>query len=104
MAPRKEWDDDDGRIIADMSGIERPRFIVPKIRDRKSYEERGSISSQRESEEQNVKERSWENESEFTPQERRMYVLGALKAALLIALAFIVGLGAAVWLMLIAWT
>ena len=33
-----------------------------------------------------------------------MYVLGALKAALLIALAFIVGLGAAVWLMLLAWT
>ena len=104
MAPRKEWNDDDGRIIADMSGIERPRFIVPRIRDRKSSAERSSVSSQRESEEQNVKERYWENESEFTPQERRMYVLGALKAALLIALAFIVGLGAAVWLMLLAWT
>lgn len=112
MAPRKEWDDDDGRIIADMSGIERPGFIVPKIRDRKSSAERGrstfveqeSDSIQRESEEQNVKERYWENESEFTPQERRMYALGALKAALLIAFAFIAGLGAAVWLMLLVWT
>lgn len=98
MAPRREWEDDDGRIIADMSGVERPRFLMPRITKNKS------VSSQRESEEQNVKERSWENESEFTPQERRMYVLGALKAALLIALAFIVGLGAAVWLMLMAWT
>ena len=100
MAPRKEWDDDDGRIIADMSSIERPRFIVPKIRNRKSYSEQDRKSS----EEQTAKERPWEYESEFTPQERRMYVLGALKAALLIALAFIVGLGAAVWLMLLAWT
>ena len=85
MAPRKEWDDDDGRVIADMSGIERSGLIVPKIRGRKSSAER-------------------KNESEFTPQERRMYALGALKAALLIALAFIVGLGAAIWLMLLAWT
>ena len=33
-----------------------------------------------------------------------MYMLGALKAALLIALAFIVGLGAAVWIMIQVWT
>ena len=85
MASHKEWDDDDGRVIADMSGIERSGLIVPKIRGRKSSAER-------------------ESESEFTPQERRMYALGALKAALLIALAFIVGLGAAIWLMLLAWT
>lgn len=120
MAPRKEWDDDDGRTIADMSGIERPAFIMPRIRDRKSSAERGrTIFTKRgwrssaeqesdpvtwESEEQTVKERPWENESEFTPQERRMYVLGALKAALLIALAFIVGLGAAVWIMIQVWT
>ena len=112
MAPRREWDDDDGRVIADMSGIERPRFIVPKMRDRKSSAERSrtasaeqeSDSMQRGLKEQAIKERSWESESEFTPQERRMYVLGALKAAILIALAFIVGLGAAVWLMLLAWT
>ena len=104
MAPRKEWDDDDGRIIADMSGIERPRLLLPRIGGRKSSTAQGSDHAQREPEGQTVKERPWENESEFTPKERRMYVLGALKAALLIALAFIVGLGAAVWLMLQVWT
>ena len=104
MAPRKEWDDDDGRMIADMSGIERPRLLIPRIGGRKSSTGQGYDSAQRELEGQTAKERPWENESEFTPQERRMYVLGALKAALLIALAFIVGLGAAVWLMLLAWT
>ena len=105
MAPRKEWDDDDGRIIADMSGIERPRLLMPRTRNRESSAEQRRDFSQQESQEQTtVKERPWENESEFTPQERRMYVLGALKAALLIALAFIVGLGAAVWLMIQVWT
>lgn len=104
MAARREWDDDDGRIIADMSGIERPRLFVPRTGGRESSAEQKFDSLQREPKEQTVKERFWENESEFTPQERRMYALGALKAALLIALAFIVGLGAAVWLMLLAWT
>lgn len=104
MVPRKEWDDDDGRIIADMSGIERPRFLIPRIGSRTSSAEQKSDSVQRESKEQTVQERFWENESEFTPQERRMYMLGALKAALLIALAFIVGLGAAVWIMIQVWT
>ena len=98
MAAQKEWDDDDGRIIADMSGIERPRLLMPRITSKKS------ASSQRGPEEQTVKERNWENESEFTQKERRMYMFGALKAALLIAFAFIVGLGAAVWLMLLVWT
>lgn len=104
MAPHKEWDDDDGRTIADMSGIERPRFLVPRTGSRESSTEQRSDSLQQEPKEQAVKGRFWENESEFTPRERRMYVLGALKAALLIALAFIVGLGAAVWIMIQVWT
>lgn len=104
MAPRKEWGDDDGRTIADMSGVGRPRFFVPRTGDRESSAQQNVDPVQREPKEQAVKERSWENESEFTPQERRMYVLGALKAALLIALAFIVGLGAAVWIMIQVWT
>ena len=110
MAPRKEWDD--GRTIADMSGIERPGLLMPRAKNRESSAEQGSTSfteqepypEHRETNEQAVQERPWENESEFTPRERRMYVLGALKAALLIALAFIVGLGAAVWIMIQVWT
>ena len=98
MAAHKEWDDDDGRTVADMSGIERPRFLVPRIKEKKSS------SVQRGADEQTMEERSWGYESEFTPGERRMYMLGALKAALLIALAFIAGLGAAVWLMIQLWT
>ena len=105
MGPRKEWDDDDGRTIADMTGVGRPGLLIPRLGGRKSSAGRGlSDSAQRGPEGQTAKERPWENESEFTPKERGMYVLGALKAAILIALAFIVGLGAAVWLMIQVWT
>lgn len=104
MAPRKEWNDDDGRTIADMSDVGRSGFFVPKTRGRKSSAEQRFNTLQPEAKEQASNERYWENESEFTPRERRMYVLGALKAALLIAFAFIAGLGVAVWLMIQIWT
>lgn len=39
----------------------------------------------------------------MTKEERRWYVLGALKAALLIGLVFIVGLGLAILLMIWFW-
>lgn len=103
MGSDRKWDDDDGRVIADMSGIDRPRLLLPRSR-RSADDTQKSASPSQGMEGQNVSDRPWESESEFTPQERRMYMLGALKAALLIALAFIVGLGAAVWLMLLVWT
>lgn len=40
----------------------------------------------------------------LTPEERRMYALGALKAALLIAFVFLAGLGAVILLMLFLWS
>ena len=111
MGSDRKWDDDDGRVIADMSGIERPRLFVPRSRRSTaagsygaSADSDSSALPQQGAKGQNTKERPWESEPEFTPQERRMYMLGALKAALLIALVFIVGLGAAVWLMLLLWT
>ncbi len=42
--------------------------------------------------------------TELTPKERRWVILGALSSALLIALAFIVGLGIIIALMVIFWT
>ena len=91
MARREEWDDDDGRVIADMSGVERPRLFVP----RRGRESDAPAAAPRERG-QDGEDRPWENGQQLTPQERRMYLFGAL--------AFIAGLGAAVWLMLWMWT
>ena len=99
MAARRAWDDDDGRVIADMSDIGRPALFLPHTGQRKDAAPARETQEPREQ-----RERPWETESGFTPQERRMYLFGAIKASLLIALVYIVGLGAAVWLLLQLWT
>ena len=97
MARKKRvYEDDDGRTIADMSGVSRPHLMdnhpVPAARE-PAGEEDGSPRA----------DRPWESNNELTPAERAAVVLGALKAALLIGLAFIVGLGAVVLLMVLLW-
>lgn len=85
---KKVYDDDDGRTIADMSGIERQPLFLPRLPKR----ERPVPPAQPEPEPGSEGDRPWET-SQLTREERRWYILGALKAAMLIALAFIAGLG-----------
>ena len=90
---RKEYQDDDGRTIADMSGVSRPSLMghMPiGSRTRKPVDEAFSA-------------RPGLPQEDISPGARLWYMLGALKAALLIALAFIVGLGLLVLLMLLIW-
>ena len=88
MSGKRTYDDDDGRVIADMSGLDRPSMFVPRARKK---DERPPEDD----------DRPWE--SMLTPEERRITILAALKAALLIALAFILGLGAVILLMVLLW-
>ena len=67
--------EDDGRTIADMSGLERTPLLLPHL-PRRKHDEAASTS-----------------EDAFTPRERRAAIRGAMRAALLIALVF-VGAGA----------
>ena len=89
MKKRKVYEDD-GRTIADMSGISRPSTFVPHREKPQGQEKEDSFLFER-------------HEQPFTREERRMYVLAALKASLLIAAAFIIGLGAVVLVMVLAW-
>ena len=86
----KRYDDDDGRVIADMSGLESQPQFLPRT-GRKDRSQRPAANN----------DRPWE--STLTPEERRIAILAALKAALLIALAFILGLGAVILLMVLIW-
>ncbi len=81
---RRTYDDDDGRTIVDMSGIERPSMFghLPKKENRAFQKP-----------EEPKPERPWEDNS-FNREERGAAVRGALAASLLIASAYIVGLGA----------
>lgn len=86
---RKIYDDDDGRTIADMSGID-GGFSNPFGKKKKSADQ----SDQKENP---------NSEPIMTKKETMWYVFGALKAALLIGGAFIAGLGLLIWLMLAVW-
>lgn len=97
MARKKTWDDDDGRTIAPMDDVSRPNLFFPGKRP--SHTD----PAKPQSEEGEEKNRPWEKNETFTRRERRWYALGALRAALLIGLAFIVGLGLTILLMVLLW-
>ena len=90
---KKQYEDDDGRSFADMSQIERPNFFslghMPERRERDN--------------ERPQKTQAPSAGDEMTKQERRWYVLGTLKASLLIGLAYVVGLGLLILLMVSFW-
>ena len=89
MGTDKQEEEDDGRVIADMSGIETPSLFAP--------------FSRREGEVPEVKnDRPWEDSS-LNKKERFWYAMGALKAALLIGLAYLAGLAAVILLLLLLW-
>ena len=81
---RRQYDDDDGRTIVDMSGVERPSMFghFPASKENRAFK----------APEEKKPHRPWE-ESGWNRSERGAAVRGALSAALLIGLAYIVGLG-----------
>ena len=86
---KKKYDDDDGRTIADMSGLERPNMIMPQFGHPKNKNQTKATSDG--------------NNTDLSREERRSYIGGALLAALLITAIFIVVFGVAIWLMLTVW-
>lgn len=78
---KKVYEDDDQRVIADMSDVSRR---APRFHDRAKSASDASDPQPK--------------QHPFSSEERRLYVFAALKAALLIGLAFLGGLGLVIWL------
>ena len=85
MSRDRKLAEDDGRTVADMSGVEGPNLF--SFRRTEKTAEGGKVPSS-----QHQQERPWEDHS-LSRSERWAAVLGAWKAAILIALAYIIGLG-----------
>ncbi len=85
--PKHIYDDDDGRTIVDMSGIDRQPLLLPKLPGFGQGEGRRAAPP-----EPMAQQPSWVDDTP-SKEEQLWAMLGALKAALLIGLAFIVGLG-----------
>lgn len=80
---RKEWEDD-GRTVADMSGLDRPTLF--------GHKEGGSRKKQQEASDGDYV-------TPLSRGDRWAFLLGTMKASLLIALAFLGGLGLCIWLL-----
>ena len=82
---KREPFEDDGRTIADMSGIAPQPTIVPRRKPRNEPETNSGEGL------------------ELTRKEKRWAVLGAMKAALLIAGAYLLGLGILLGILFLIW-
>lgn len=86
----KKYEDDDGRVIADMSGLFRPGR--PDSRESRPPEPM----------EQEREERPWEDTG-MSREDRRAYIWAAMKAALSMAAIYIVAFGLLIALMIWLW-
>ncbi len=84
---------DDDRVVADMSGIERRPMLLPRGRDRAD-----NGPPRRED-----PRPPWDESGKWSKTERRSAIWAALNASLLIYAAFAVGLGLVVLLMVLMW-
>ena len=82
MKKRDEFEDD-GRTIADMSGIVPQRMLLPRRKPREDVPSGDGL--------------------DLTPKERRWAALGAMKAVLLIAGAYLLGLGILLGILFLIW-
>lgn len=98
MKKNRTYDDDDGRTIADMSDIGRQPMFLPHL---PANGRRTAAHSAAQSPRETENARPWE-ETGLSKEEQMWFMFGAVKAALLIALAFIGGLGLVVLLFWLA--
>ena len=89
---KKKYDDDDGRIVADMSDVERQPLIIPRF-DHFHKKDRRDMGRQEEPNEKS------EYDVQYTTEERRAIVGGTVAAALLIGGVFIAAIGLLIFLM-----
>ena len=92
------YEDDDGRTVADMSGIEPQPMLIPRIykrRDRADF---------REPDAPDANDRPWDTSGELSRKERIAAIGGALKAGLLIGLTFLVAGALAIIAMQTMWS
>ena len=81
----RKFDDDDGRTVADMSGLERPSLLGLRLRQR---EEKPAQPAQ---------------DPQLDPSERRAMIRGAMSAGLLIAGVFALGFALLILLLQFVW-
>ena len=102
MGRKRVYDDDDGRTIADMSGLERPRLILPRHWD---TVHKPAVTPSPEPEQEEPVSRPWEpSRDEMSSEDRKVYIFAALRADLLIGGIYILAAVLLIVAMLALWT
>ena len=84
---KRVYDDDDGRTVADMSGIERQPLLLPRFRRKQRDGEEDAPAP----------------EEEWSREDRRAVILGSIGAVLLIGVVFLAAAAAVIALLLTVW-
>ena len=92
------YENDDGRTVADMSGIEPQPMLIPRIR------KRADRADFREPDAPEANDRPWDTSGELSREERNAAIGGALKAGLLIGLTFLAAGALAIIAMQTIWS
>ena len=95
---KRIYEDDDGRTVADMSGIEPQPMLIPRIL------KRADRAAVREPDAPEANDRPWDTSGELSREERNAAIGGALKAGLLIGLTFLVAGALAIIAMQTMWS
>ncbi len=92
---KKTYADDDGRTVADMSGVTRRNLWQIRI----PGDRQGEKDSAPQWPPQDKKaDRPWDTSGQINREERRAYIWGALGAAMLIGLPYAIVIAAAIYL------
>lgn len=86
-------DPDDERVIADMSGVSRRSILTGRPRGTRAELKEVPVKKQ---------ENPYDQE-EITSEQRKWYILGTLKASLMIGAVYAIGFGIVILLMILIW-
>lgn len=86
---KKTFDDDDGRTIADMSGVTRRNLFSIRLPESSAVESPDTEPQP---------DRPWDTSGQLSRSERRTFILGAVSAALLIGLPFAIVFAIAIYI------
>lgn len=86
---KKDTFEDDGRVIADMSGIERPPMLIPRFKKRSSEDAKPAEPMGRD---------DTKPAEPMGRDDRKAFIKGAVAAGLLVAGVFALAFAAVIWL------
>lgn len=98
---KKDRFEDDGRTIADMSGIERPPLLIPNLKGLKKKRAEQNADAQENDPSGNDYRRFYKSAED--KETRKAYLGGAVGASLLIALIYLGAFALLVVILLLIW-